>query len=233
MLKIKIILASLGLATASAAAAQDAEFARFVAQANAANPAPTAAEIMPVALEVLRANPRAGDGCVPTGLSIDTPRPVTASRHIVQLIRAGEVRNGWTVYARTEGCGETRPLRMVVIRPASGPLLAVALLHGEGIANPTLVIDTRDAARTAAGAMAGRLIPGCVSGGIALDSVRTVSQSEDLGPDFYGARYRGSWREAWTFVACGRRIELPITFTADGESGANYSIHASEARLLD
>lgn len=233
MLNIKIIFASFGLALASTATAQDAEFARFVEQANAANPAPAAAEIVPVALQALQASPRAGDGCVPTGLSVDTPRPITASRHIVQLIRGGEVRNAWTVYARTQGCGETRPLRMVVIRAANDALLAVPLLHGEGIANPTLVIDTRDAARTAAGAIAGRLIQGCVSGGIALDDVRTVSQSEDLGPDFYGARYRGSWREAWAFTACGRRVELPITFTADGESGANYVIHATEARLLD
>lgn len=232
MLNIKLIFASVGLAFASAATAQDAEFARFVEQANAANPAPSVAEATPIALATLQTIHRQTGRCVPTGLRLDPLRPITATRHISALIRSGEARNAWSVYARLEGCPETRPLRMVVFRPATGQLLIAPLMYGEAIANPTLILDMRQAANAAATAMAGELIPsGCKAA--AIDGFRTISQSEDLSPDYYGVRYRGSWREAWSFAACGRRIEVPITFTADGESGANYVIHATEARLLD
>jgi hypothetical protein len=222
----------IGLAgAASAAGAQQPEYARFVEEANRAAPPPSAAEISPIALETLQTRHRELGRCVPTGLSLGEPRPITATRHISEMIRRGEVRNAWTVYARLEGCEERRPLHLVVVRPADGPLLVAPLVYGEAIANPTVVLDVRDPAGMAAAAMARQLVPGCAA--VTLEGFRSVSQSADLSPDFYGVRYRGSWREAWSFTACGRRIELPITFTADGQSGTSYSIHASEARLID
>lgn len=234
MLKFKLLFAAIGLCAATAGQAQDAQFARLVEEANAGAPAPDAAEINTVAVPMLQQLHREMGRCVPTGLRLEQARPATATRHIVELIRAGEVRNAWTVYGRLEGCDEPRPLRLVVVRPAQGPLIVAPLNYGEAISNPTLLLDARDVAATAAAAMGERLVPGCTAGEqIGIDSLRNVSQSPDLGPDYYGVRYRGSWREAWTFAVCGRRLEIPVDFTADGQSGASYTIRAGEARLLD
>lgn len=228
------VLAAAAVLAAAPAAAQDGEFVRFLERTNAEVPAPDAAEMAPVALALLQQLHREMERCVPTGVRMDAARPMTATRHMVEMIRAGEVRNGWTAYGRLDGCDEARPLLFIVLRPASGPLIVVPVTFGETIANPTLILDSRGPATMAAGAMARQLVPGCPeSGQAALDGMRVVSRSDDLGPDVYGVRYRGTWREAWTFSACGRRVELPITFTADGESGAGYSIHASEARLVE
>ncbi|HEX8643673.1 MAG TPA: hypothetical protein VF702_07140 [Allosphingosinicella sp.] len=234
MLKFKLLFAALGIAAASAGQAQEAQFARFVEQADGAAPAPDSAEISPIALAMLQQLHREIGRCVPTGLRLDQARPMTATRHIVQMIQAGEVRNGWTVYARLEGCAEPRPLRLVVIRPSQGPLVVAPLTYGEAISSPTLLLDARDAAVTAASAMGERLVPGCTAAGqVGIESLRNVSQSADLSPDYYGVRYRGTWREAWTFAVCGRRLEIPVDFVTDGESGATYILRASEARLLD
>ena len=231
--KVRMFAALAALASAPAAA-QDAQFARFVEQANAAAPAPEIAEVTPAALTAVQELNRQTGRCVPSGVRIEAPRPMTATRHIVHMIQSGELRNGWTAYGRLEGCDESRPLLFIVLRPATGPLIVVPVTFGEAIANPSLILDVRGPATIAAGSMATRLVPGCTEAtDAALTGVRLVSRGEDLGPDYYGVRYRGSWREAWTFAACGRRLELPITFTADGQSGAGYSIHASEARLVE
>jgi len=215
------------------AAAQDPDFARMVEQANAAAPAPAVSEIAPLALAAVQDIHRQSGICVPTAVRVEAPRPITATRHVVQMIGAGEVRNGWVAYGRLEGCEERRPLLLVVFRPSTGPLIVAPLMFGEAIANPTLILDARGPALTAVQAMARQLVPGCADDGAALTGFRLVSTAPDLGPDYYGVRYRGSWREAWTFAACGRRIEMPITFAADGQSGASYTIHAGEARVLD
>jgi hypothetical protein len=84
---------------------------------------------------------------------------------------------------------------------------------------------------------AGRLAaakPDCTeSKDLDMVGARVISKSADLSPDWHGSRYAGSWTEGWTFSACGRRAEVPVTFTADGQGGANWNVRANEAKLLD
>ncbi|MBV8778500.1 MAG: hypothetical protein JO258_14985 [Alphaproteobacteria bacterium] len=228
----RFALAVIGLA--SMAHAQDAEFARFVDQTTAAAPAPTAVEVAPGALEVVQALAHRDGGCVPTAVQIDQPQSATATLLVTQLVRAGQIRNGWTAYGRLVGCPAGDPVRFIILRRADGQLLVREINVGESLANVTLMRDSGPAAAIAAHRAVARAHPECASANdVKMVRTRVISKSADLGPDYHGARYRGSWSEGWTFRACGHSAEGPISFRADGQSGAYWDIKADQARLLD
>lgn len=120
----------------------------------------------------------------------------------------------------------------MVVRLADNSLRALLVNPGESLANPTLMRDASASVALAAVNAAQRAQPSCDGADIDLASARVVSRSADLSPDSNGAFFAGSWQEVWTFSMCGRRVEVPITFTADGQSGANFEVRATEARLV-
>jgi hypothetical protein len=231
MLRKLILIAA---ALASPAVAQDAEFTRLVESANAAAPPPATREIAAGALDVMKSIAAHEKSCVPVAVAVDPPRSATAMRLAADLIRAGKIKNAWTAYGRIEGCPPRAPTRFMVFRMADGTLLVRAVNRGETIANPSLMRDSSAAASMAAILAVRKVKPGCDKpADLAIEDTRVISKSADLSPDWHGARYAGSWKEAWIFRACGRRAEVPITFTADGESGAYWNVHATEAKLID
>lgn len=219
---------------ASPAAAQDAEFTRLVEGANRAVKPPAAAEIAPGALEAMKAIAAQEKSCVPTAVAIEPPRTAAAVRIVSDMIRAGKVRNGWTAYGRAQGCPPAAPTRFLVLKMAEGTLTVIAVNKGESLANPSLMRDSSSAAIMAAMLAVRKVKPDCTKpDGLALENVRAISKSADLSPDWHGARFAGSWKESWTFQVCGRRVEVPLTFNADGQGGAYWTVHSTEAKLLD
>jgi hypothetical protein len=151
---------------------------------------------------------------------------------IVEGVRAGQLRNGWTVYATPEGCADAVPTRLMVLRLADGSLRALLVNRGETLANPTLMRDTSSPAAVAAAQAVRQAEPSCNGNDIDFADGRVTSRSADLSPEVHGAFFAGSWQESWTFSMCGRLVEVPITFRADGEGGAHYEVHRNEARLI-
>lgn len=231
MLKRLIFVAG---ALAAPAAAQDAGFTRFVEEANAAVPPPADAELAPAALDILKRFATAKKGCVPTGIAMEPARSATAARFASDLIQAGQLRNAWTAYGRPQGCPSPAPTRFLVLRMTDGSLLVRVVNVGETLANPSLMRDTSYIAATAAVAAIQKARPDCTDHkDIDMAGTRIISKSRDLSPDWHGARYAGSWTEGWSFTVCGRRAEVPITFTADGQGGATWNVAADKARLVD
>lgn len=226
MLKRLVLLAAALPATAKA---QDAEYTRFVERANAAAPTPSGEDLAAGALGASKGHATRLSTCVPTAVAMEAPRSATADRGVSDLIRAGKIKNAWTVYGRPQGCKSAPSTRFLALRMADGKLVVNVVNVGETLANPSLMVDTLRSAAT----VMGRVFPDCKEAAIAFEGTRVTARSADLSTDWHGARYAGTWREAWTFRTCGRRAEVPITFTADGQSGAYFSIAASEARLLD
>lgn len=218
---------------AAPAAAQDAEFSRFVERTNAAVPPPPVPDIAAGALDVLKAIAAEKKGCVPTAVAVEPPQTATAVRLATELIGAGKIKNAWTAYGRPQGCPSPAPTRFIVLRMADDSLLVRLVNVGETLANPSLMRDSSFIVAFAALNAIKAVKPDCDGKDLDMESTRVISKSADLSPDWHGARYAGSWTEGWTFSACGRRAEVPVTFTADGQSGANWNVRSTEAKLLD
>jgi hypothetical protein len=231
MLKNLVFVAAL---MATPAAAQDPAFARALAGINAATPAPTAAETEAAALDTLKAIAREKHGCAPTSVAADTPLPATSTALVAQLIGAGKIRNGWTVYVRPQGCPSAGPIRFILLRMAGGELLARVVNVGESLTAPSVMRDSSFAVAVPAVTAIQKAHPECRTvEGLDMTNSRILSRSKDLGPDFYGSRYAGSWQEGWTFSVCGHSAEVPIAFTTDGQGGARWTVNATGARLID
>ncbi|MEA3053226.1 MAG: hypothetical protein QOG72_2129 [Sphingomonadales bacterium] len=221
------------VALAAPAAAQDADFARFVAQTNAATPPPATAEIAAGALVVLKAIAAEKKDCVPSAVAMEPPQTATSVRLATELIGAGKIKNAWTAYGRPQGCPAPAPTRFLVLRMADASLIVRVVNVGETIANPSLMRDSSFVAAVAAVTAIQKAKPECDGKDLDMVGTRVISKSADLSPDWHGSRYAGSWTEGWTFGACGRRAEVPITFTADGQGGANWNVRANDAKLVD
>lgn len=226
-------LVFVALVLASPAAAQDAEFARFVERTSAAVPAPPVTEVGAGALDVLKAIAAEKKSCVPNGVAMEPPQSATAVRLAVELIGAGKIKNAWTAYGRIQGCPAQPPTRFLVLRMADGSLLVRVVNVGETLANPSLMRDSSFVVAFSALGAIRAVKPDCDGKNLDMVSTRVISKSADLSADWHGARYAGSWTEGWTFSACGRRAEVPVTFTADGQSGANWNVRSTEAKLVD
>ena len=217
---------------AAALFGQEAEYAAFVERTNAAVPPPTIESISLVALATLQALRRQEGGCVPTGLTMDQPRTAIATFAISQGVASGQVRNGWTVYGRSLGCADAPPVRFMVLRMPDDQLRAIVVNDGETLANPSLMRDSSAPAAIAAYQVVRTADAACDGSDMRMGATRVAERGADLGDEYHGAFYSGSWSEIWTFVVCGRTVEVPITFTADGNGGAHYNIRSAEVRIV-
>ena len=231
MLK-KIALSLFTGALAGSAAAQDANYRQFIERTTAAAPAPSIASLQAPALDVVRGNARAEGRCVPTALALERLESATAVRVITEGVQAGQLKNGWTIYARASGCPRPILARLMVLRMADDGLRVLMVNEGETLANPSLMRDMAHLAGAAATAVARRADPGCGGADLRMGPTRVVDRSR-LGTYFHGAYFSGSWSEAWTFLVCGKRVEIPVAFTADADGGADYDVRGTQARILD
>jgi hypothetical protein len=225
------LLAGVGLLPA-AAFAQDAAYRRFLEQTNAAAPAPSLQALQAQALDMLQGNARVEGRCAPSAVRLERLESATATRVITQGVRAGELRNGWTMYGRAEGCPQPYLAHFMVLRLADNSLRAVLVNEGETLTNPSLMRDMGHLAALAATNLVRRTDPRCDGAGLRMGPTRVVDRSR-LGAYSHGAYFSGSWSEAWTFLVCGRRVEIPVTFTADANGGADYDVRGTEGRILD
>jgi hypothetical protein len=228
------IAAAILLSGAAPPPGPDAEFARFVEATEAATPPPAMAEIKAGALDIVQQLARANGDCVPVDIEVEPVSAAAATRMVAQWVRSGEVKNGWTAYGRPKGCAAPARIRFLILRRSTGALLVRIVNSGETLANPSLMRDSSAIAAMAALAAIEKAHPDCgTSERMKMEDSRIVSRGPDLGPDYHGAIYAGSWEEAWTFRLCGHRAEVPIGFVADGQGGATWNIHADQAKPLD
>jgi hypothetical protein len=229
-----IVAGAMLLAGAAPPPGPDADFARFVEATETATPPPAVAEIKAGALDIVQQVARANGDCVPTDIEVEPVSPAAATPMVVQLVRSGEIKNGWTAYGRAKGCVAPARIRFILLRRSTGVLLVRIVNSGESLANPSLMRDSSTGVAMAALVAIEKAHPDCsASQQMKMEGSRIVSRGADLGPDYHGAFYAGSWEEAWTFKLCGHSVEIPIGFVADGKGGANWSVHADQAKPLD
>lgn len=199
---------------------------------NGKAPQPSLAELEKTVASTAAAFSEANKTCPPKGLRLSDVAPITGARGILQAVMSGQLRNAWTVYAEHIGCKENNPFRYIVLQKADGTLQAALVNEGRTLANPTIMRDTSAMAAMAALAKGRSLDPACTGDKMEMGPTRVTQQSKDLGPELFGARYVGSWSEVWQFETCGRRFDVPIEFTPDGDGGAYTNIKADAVMIV-
>jgi len=163
--------------------------------------------------------------CAPSSIRLGRLEPVSLDGMVTALIVKGQIENAWLVSVKLDNCPPADPLRVLLFRAPDGQRLqAIFAGQGESLAWPTLA---RGALRATVAQAAARLRladPKCTPRELTPVSVRVAGQSDDLGPNVYGIRLKGSWQEVWAFAPCGHSIGVPISFTADGKGGAYWDI---------
>lgn len=223
----------IGAVLTCSAHAQEADFAAQMRDVNAEVDLPEHQTITADAIATLQAIAREKSTCIPTGVDLEKPTPATAVRLAVQGIQSGQLKNAWMTYGHALGCPDTPRIRLVILLMSSGEVRVRQVNQGESIASMSLMRDTSPSAAIGALTAIKAVNPDCDGKGMTMIGTKVLSRSPDLSPDFYGARYRGSWKESWTFEMCGHRADVPVSFTADGKGGAYSSIKPAEIRVLD
>lgn len=163
--------------------------------------------------------------CAPAKVSLGKLEPVTLDGMVTGMIAKGEIENAWLVSVKLDNCPAADPIRVLLFRAPDGVRLqALFAGQGESLAWPTL---SREALRATVAKTVARLRvadPACTPRDMTPTAVRIESRSDDLGPNVYGIRLKGSWREIWAFEPCGHRIAIPIVFRTDGKGGAFWDI---------
>lgn len=215
------------------AGAQDDAFVAKMRAVNANVAIPDQREIAADALSTLKAIAARESQCAPTAVRMEKPTPASADPMAMQSIDAGKIKNAWLAYGVPIGCAKAPKTRFFILQTPDDKILARVVNNGESIASPALMRDTSMNAALAAYASVKAIDPACDGEGMAMVETRISSKSDNLSPDFYGVRFKGSWEEVWTFGVCGRLVAVPVSFQADGSGGAYTHVGRKSAAALN
>jgi hypothetical protein len=191
---------------------------------NAAAPQPSdQALIEPIKAAVPRFYPDKSD-CIAHGITIESVEPATAERYVFQEVAFKRMKNAWTVTVNHRGC-DAAQVRYMVMQGVDGHMAAIRVNRGRSYAHDSLIGDTLQMMMMAVEAKFSVAGISCGDDAKAkLGVVRIDKEEADLKPAQFGVRYSGSWSETWPIEKCGRTIEVPVSFTADGDGGAYYKL---------
>ncbi len=218
---------AIALMIAAPAAAQEPEALQRWAAVNAAAPAPST-DLARAAIAAAQAD------CPADGATLGVISPITAWPRVDAAITAGQLVNAWTVTIQRSDCPQPFA-RYILLQDASGTLAAQMVHVGRSFVDlDSMAGGVMTKAMRTAGAAAARDIPGCSMEMVARTGALAridMIEDKDIGPDRYGLRDSGAWREAWVFGICGRTLTVMMDFEGTPEGlKATSSPWASLAR---
>lgn len=189
---------------------------------NAAAPQPSNEELLKPVREAAQKIYPSNGACLAQGVVVDAVEPATADRYVITEVAFRRMKNAWTVVVHHTGC-DSASVRYMVMQSMDGSTKAIRVNRGKSYAHDSLIGDTLqfvilgvDAKFTQSGLT-------CIGDSKAkLGIVRIDKEEADLKPATFGVRYSGSWSEIWPIEKCGRTVEIPVSFTADGDGGAYH-----------
>jgi hypothetical protein len=199
---------------------------------NAKGPQPALADLNGAVAGTAKAFAEANKTCVPKSVKLSDVAPITGARGIMAAVMAGRLRNAWTVYAEHIGCSDGNLIRYMVLQSSDGSLKAVRVNEGRTFANPVLMRDTSLNAALAALQKGKSLDATCTGRPMKMGPTRVTSQSADLGPEIYGVRYVGKWTEIWQFETCGKKFDVSVEFSPDGDGGAYTNVVSDQVVVV-
>jgi hypothetical protein len=206
---------AIALMTAAPAAAQESEALQRWAEINAAAPAPST-DLARAAITAAQAD------CPAAGATLGVIEPVTAWPRVDAAITAGQLVNAWAVTIQRADCPPPRAFaRYILLQDTSGALVAQMVHVGRSYVDlDSMAGGVMTRAMRTAGAAAARDIPGCSTERVAYTGALAridMIEDKDIGPDRFGLRDSGAWREAWVFGICGRTLTVMMDFEATPE----------------
>lgn len=222
---MRIGLLSLLLLLPMPALARSAQEVAAQAALNELLPVPEAGRVSTAILKRMQDELSAAGECVPTSITLGPIRIASATRMAVDGLRLNQLRNMWTVTATSRGCPGFVPVNWIVALMGNDELFVRRYSTGDTVSWVSLITDSQSMIAAQAVAVLQAKGPmACKSDDpISIVKREMGEPTGDLGPDFYGVRYRGGWREIWTYRACNRDLVVPITFRADGNGGATWN----------
>ena len=218
----------------SQAKAQTAEFTAQMQAINASVPPPDLATVKAILQDRVQTLARLEGTCIPTGVTVEPLIPTTADRLVLLPILSGRIKNAWTTHVLPEGCNDSPRLRFMVTQKPDNARAVNFINKGDSLASYALMLAAMMTAKLVVGGIVRRVDPACASDSEPLKTgSRVMEQSKDLAPDFYGSRYAGGWVEGWTFTVCGKQVELPVRFTADGQGGARFATESKGSTVVE
>lgn len=198
------------LMTAGPAAALAPEDLQRWAAINAAAPSPSP-DLARQAISAAQAD------CPATGATLGVITPVTAWPRVDAAVAAGQLVNAWAVIIQRADCAQAFA-RYILLQDTTGGLTAQLVHIGRSHVDlDSMAGGVMTKAMRTAGAAAARDIPGCspelVTRTGALARIDLIEDAA-IGPDRYGLRDSGTWREAWVFGICGRTLTVTMAFEA-------------------
>jgi hypothetical protein len=225
-------LAVAAMASAGTAQAQHPMVLGKLQEINAQAPQPPVEQLRQAVAQTAKAFGEANKTCMPTQVALSDATPATGSRDVLQAVLGGQLRNAWSLYATYTGCPGSEPIRYLVVQKADSSLMALQVNEGRTYTSPAIMRDTSMQAALAALQKARTLSPDCEGKDMKMGPTRIAEQSKDLGPDVYGVRYVGTWSEVWRFETCGRKFDVRVDFTPDGDGGAYTNIKGEAVAVV-
>jgi hypothetical protein len=231
-MKFGVVFSLALVAANSPTYAQNAQVIQLITELDSRSPKPDDGAILDAVTITAKARASAQKLCQPTSITIVETTPITGARSILEGVLNNSLRNGWSVYARHNGCPKNDVFRYAVLQKPDSSLLAVTTNEGKSYANLSIMRDTSGQAAAAAYMTIKKMDASCAPNDVQFGRTRIDSEDKDLGPDIYGVRYVGSWKEVWQFTICGRTAEVPIICRADGDGGAYTDIKSADIVVL-
>jgi len=218
---------------AGSASAQHPMVLAKLQEINAAAPQPSTDQIKAAIAITAKAFGEANKTCVPTEIVVGEVAPITGARDVLGAVLAGQARNAWSAYVTHGGCEGKEPFRYMIVQKSDGSLVAPLVNEGRTFANPSIMRDTSAQAAIAALQKAKSADAACTGEQMKMGPTRIARQSQDLGPEVFGVRYVGSWSEVWRFETCGKRLDVSVEFTPDGDGGAYTNIKGQDVAIVE
>jgi hypothetical protein len=132
----------------------------------------------------------------------------------------------WKYQFSLTRCDSKKIYNAIALARVDKPPRFVPLTPGLALASPLLARDASKSVAAAAGARAGKagVEKGCKN--FRIFDTRYLSQPHDVTEN--GKTILGLWKEIWTVLACGIKIDVPITFWSDGKGGTFFSAPLNE-----
>lgn len=201
-------------------------------QWNDATPTPSDKTLKMEVLSTAKTLHSSSDACSTSEVLIEQIHPATAERFVFSSILSQRMRNAWTVIARLPGC-DNIPARYMIMQNMDDSLRTIRVNRGVSYAWDSLISDTLPLVRiTALAALKRKGIDCKEDPGFKLGVTRIASEGQDLGRDLFGVRYKGNWGEIWPIQTCDQKVEIAVSFTADGDGGAYSHIPGDKVVIL-
>ncbi len=202
--------------------AQHALILQKLQEWNASAPQPSNDELLKPVREVAQKIYKDNANCLAKGITVDTVEPATAERYVFTEVAFRRMKNAWTMAIRHPGCDDAS-VRYMVMQSLDGSMTAIRVNRGQSYAHDSLIGDTLQLVILGVDAKFAQSGLTCIGDSKSkLGIVRIEKEESDLKPATFGVRYSGTWSEIWPIEKCGRIVEIPVSFTADGDGGAYH-----------